>query len=223
MHSMKITRVETIAIRVPITPALAIKSGRGGAHTVSPFLLVKIQTDDGATGVGEVSCTPRWSGEDQFSAKHFIDEYFTPMLVGETVTAEMIEPLTAKFTSPVAGNHFTKSGVEMALWDLAGKAAGKPVYELLGGKVRDAVATKWSVSGVAPDRAAEIARWAIAQGFRKMKVKVGIDPDQDVARVAAVREAVGREVKLGVDANGGWGTADVAIPTIERLKAHDIY
>jgi muconate cycloisomerase len=220
---MKVTRIETIPIRVPIKPELAIKSGRGGSHSVSPFLLVRIETDDGAVGVGEVSCTPRWSGEDQVSAAHFIDTYFAPLLIGEEVAAERIEALTAKFTAPVAGNHFTKSGVEMALWDLAGQRAGTPVYELLGGKVRDVVATKWSVSGVAPDKAADIARWAIAQGFTKMKVKVGIDPDGDVARVAAVRDAIGRNVKLGVDANGGWGTADVAIRTVERLRASDVY
>jgi muconate cycloisomerase len=86
------------------------------------------------------------------------------------------------------------------------------------------VPTKWSVSGVEPAKAAEIARWAVAQGFSKMKVKVGIDPDGDVARVRAVREAVGDRVKLGVDANGGWRTSDIAIATINRLCDEcDIY
>src|SRR5204863_6342537 len=82
---MKITRVETIPIRIPIKPALAIKSGRGGSHSVSPFLLVKIHADDGLLGLGEVSCTPRWSGEDQVTAAHFIDTYFAPLLIGETL------------------------------------------------------------------------------------------------------------------------------------------
>src|SRR5437762_11648071 len=68
---MKITRVETIPVRVPIHPNLAIKSGRGGSHALSPFLLVKVHTDDGIVGLGEASCTPRWSGEDQFTAQHF--------------------------------------------------------------------------------------------------------------------------------------------------------
>ena len=99
----------------------------------------------------------------------------------------------------VAGNFFTKSAVEMALWDLAGKAAGKPVYELLGGKVRDVVATKWSVSGRPPEQAAEIARWALGRGFRAMKVKVGLGADADFARVAAVRavDRPGREARRG--------------------------
>jgi L-alanine-DL-glutamate epimerase-like enolase superfamily enzyme len=215
---MKISRIETIPIRVPIKPELAIKSGRGGSHSVSPFLLVKIHTDDGLLGLGEVSCTPRWSGEDQVTAAHFIDTYFAPLLVGESLhEVSDIDRLATKFTFPVAGNLFTKAGVEMALWDLLGKSLGQPVYDLLGGKIREFVPIKWSVSGVEPQQAAQIAQWAANHGFTAMKVKVGIDPESDIARVRAVREAVGREMKLGVDANGGWPTAEIAVATIRRI------
>jgi muconate cycloisomerase len=218
---MKITRIETIPVRVPIRPALAIKSGRGGSHVTSPFLIVKVHTDEGIVGLGEASCTPRWSGEDQFSAAHFIDEYFAPPLVGQDPT--QIETCSKLFMPVVANNPFTKAAVEMALWDVAGKAAAKPVHELLGGKCRDFVPTKFSISGRAPSEAAEIARWARDQGFTAMKVKVGIDPEGDVERVRAVREAVGPQAHIGVDANGGWGSADVAIATIARLRELDIY
>jgi muconate cycloisomerase len=213
---MKITSIETIPVRVPIRPELAIRSGRGGAHAVSPFLLVKVHTDLGLVGLGEASCTPRWSGEDQVSAAHFIRTYFAPLLVGQD-PARIAELSQAVFPV-VAGNFFTKSAVEMALWDLAGKAAGKPIYELLGGKVRDHVTTKWSVSGQPPAQAAEIAQWALGQGFRAMKVKVGLPGEDDFARVSAVREVVGPDTKLGVDANGGWGDPATAIAAIERLK-----
>src|SRR5262245_9538644 len=216
---MQISHLETIPIRVPIKPELAIKSGRGGSHSVSPFLIVKVYAENGLIGLGEVSCTPRWSGEDQVTAAHFINTYFAPLLVNEKLREPAdIERLTTKFTFPVAGNLFTKAGVEMALWDLLGKALSKPVYELLGGKVREFVRTKWSVSGVEPPKAAEIARWAASRGFTAMKVKVGIDPDGDVARVKAVRDVVGDQTKLGVDANGGWPTATVAVATIRRLR-----
>ena len=217
---MKITRIETIPIRVPLKAEFAIRSGRGGAHTVSPFLLVKVYTDEGITGIGEASCTPRWSGEDQFTGAHLIRTYLEPPLKGEDPT--QVDRLAQKFRLAFAGNFFTKAAVEMALWDIAGKAAGRPVYELLGGKVRDFVSTKWSVSGVEPEKAAEIARWAIAQGFKAMKVKVGIETEGDMARVRAVRAAIGPNVKLGVDANGGW-TAEDAVKTIERLREYNIY
>ncbi len=217
---MKITSVETVPINVPIKPDLAIRSGRGGSHTTSPFLLVKLHTDAGLVGLGEASCTPRWSGEDQVSAAHFIHTYFAPALVGRDPT--QVEAVSQAVFPLVAGNPFTKAAVEMALWDLAGQAAGKPVYELLGGPVRDAVATKWSVSGRPPEQAAAIARWALAQGFRAMKVKVGLGPDADIERVAAVRAAVGPDIKLGVDANGGWGDPATALAALERLKAFGI-
>jgi L-alanine-DL-glutamate epimerase-like enolase superfamily enzyme len=216
---MKIARIETIPVRVPIKPALAIRGGRGLSHSVSPFLLVKIHTDEGIVGVGEASCTARWSGEDQVTAAHFVDRYFAPLLAGETV--DDIERLNTKFAASVAGNFFTKSAVEMALWDIVGQAQGKPVWQIAKSKasVRSTfvVPTKWSVSGVEPTKAAEIAKWAVAQGFSKMKVKVGIDPREDVARVRAVREAVGPAIKLGVDANGGWPTPEIAIETINQL------
>jgi len=229
---MKITRIETIPVRVPLKPQLAIRGGRGLSHSVSPFLIVRIHTDTGIEGVGEASCTPRWSGEDQVTAAHFIDSYFAPLLVGAEL--DDIGRLNAIFAGAVAGNYFTKGAVEMALWDALGRSLNKPVWQLVGNKGQRAqikstnysllVPTKWSVSGVEPAKAAEIAAWAVAQGFTKMKVKVGINPRTDVERVRAVRGAVGSKVKLGVDANGGWQTPQVAIETIKQLCDEcDIY
>jgi L-alanine-DL-glutamate epimerase-like enolase superfamily enzyme len=122
----------------------------------------------------------------------------------------------------LAGNSFTKAGIEIALWDLLGKQAGLPLYRLLGGPVRDVVPTKFSVSGVEPERAAAIAVWAVEQGFRAMKVKVGIAPDEDVARVRAVRAAIGPEIRLGIDANGGWAPR-TAVETIRRMAEFDLF
>src|SRR5918911_1957527 len=102
---MKITAVETIPVRVPLRPELAIVSGRGGVHATSPFLLVKLHTDAGLVGLGEASCTPRWSGEDQVSAAHFINTYFAPALVGQDPTR--IEDVSAAVFPLVAGNSFT--------------------------------------------------------------------------------------------------------------------
>jgi L-alanine-DL-glutamate epimerase-like enolase superfamily enzyme len=216
---VKITALETIPVRVPIEPSRAIRGGRG-AHTESPFLFVLIKTDEGLTGLGEVSGTPIWSGEDSVTADHLIRSFFAPVLIGEDPTA--VERLTARLRVAVAGHPFTKAALEMALWDLLGKAAHLPVYRLLGGPVRDVVPTKFSISGLAPEQAAEIAVWAKDLGFRTMKVKVGIEPEGDVARVRAVREAIGPEIRLGVDANGGWSPR-VAIQTIRRLMEFGIF
>src|ERR1044071_181317 len=108
--SVKITSIETIPIRVPLKPEFAIRSGRGGAHTVSPFLLVKVHTDEGVTGIGEASCTPRWSGEDQVTGAHLIRTYLEPLLVGENPVE--VSQLTPRFRVAFAGNYFTKAAVE---------------------------------------------------------------------------------------------------------------
>jgi muconate cycloisomerase len=216
---MRITSIETIPVRIPINRERAIRGG-GGDHLVSPFLLIKIHTDEELVGLGEASCTPVWSGEDQVTAAHIIREYLEPVLVGTDPTE--VERVSLRMRKAVAGNPFTRAGIEIACWDLLGKVAGLPVYRLLGGRVRDEVGTKFSVSGLEPRAAADIARWAVDQGFRVMKVKVGLEPDSDVARVRAVREAVGDEVRLGVDANGGWAPR-LAIQTIRRLAEFDIF
>src|SRR5215472_13443931 len=210
---MKITRIECIPVRVPIRPEFQIR-GSLGFHGESPFLLLRVHTDEGLIGLGEVSCTPLWSGEDQATAAHWIADFLEPALTGED--PRDIERLTMKLRRTVAANPFTKSGVEMALWDILGKSTGLPVYRLLGGKVRETVSIKMSVSGAEPKRAAELAEWAMAQGLKALKVKVGIEPEGDVARVKAVRAAIGPNIRMGVDANGGWSPR-VAIQTIRRL------
>jgi L-alanine-DL-glutamate epimerase-like enolase superfamily enzyme len=215
---VKITGVETIPVDVPIDPVRAIVGARGG-HLTSPFLLVRVLTDEGLVGLGEVSCTPVWSGEDQVTAAHLIDAYLAPALVGRDPLD--IARLAAEMGRRVAGNPFTRAGVEMALWDILGKVAGLPLYRLWGDARRDEVPAKFSVSGVEPERAAEIASWAVERGFRAMKVKVGRDLEEDLRRVAAVRRAVGPEVLLGVDANGGWPPW-VAIEAVARLPEHGV-
>ncbi len=210
---MKITRIETIPVRVPIRAEFQIR-GALGYHTESPFLLLKVHTDEGITGLGEVSCTPVWSGEDSTTARHIIQNFLEPAIVGQD--PRDIERLTTVMRRAVANHPFTKSGIEIALWDILGKATGLPVYRLLGGPVRDRVTIKMSVSGAAPPRAMEIASWALSKGLTALKVKVGIEPQGDIERVKAVRSVVGPNFRMGVDANGGWAPR-IAIQTIRTL------
>jgi muconate cycloisomerase len=118
-------------------------------------------------------------------------------------------------------NPFTKAAIEMALWDLAGKAAGKPVYDLLGGKVRDTIPIKMVVGGFEVERARALAEQFLTWGVRCLKVKVGLDPDVDVERVAAVRRLAGAKIPVGIDANCGWDLT-TARRTLRRLAEHDL-
>jgi muconate cycloisomerase len=212
---MKITRIETTPVRVPIRAEFQIQASLG-QHTESPFVILQVHTDEGITGLGEVSCTPIWSGEDATTASYVIHRFLEPALTGED--PRDIERLTVKMRRAVANHPFTKSGVEIALWDILGKSVGLPVYRLLGGAVRERVPIKMSVSGAAPERAAELARFALSKELSALKVKTGIEPQADLARVRAVRAAVGPEFRIGVDANGGWSPR-AAIQTIRQLAA----
>ncbi|HUZ54594.1 MAG TPA: enolase C-terminal domain-like protein [Streptosporangiaceae bacterium] len=204
---MKITDIETIPVVVPISPDRMIVGARG-PHDRSPFLLVRVHTDEGLTGLGEVSCTPRWSGEDSETARHICERYLKPRLAGQDPTD--VVRLTDVISQAIVGHHFTKAAVEMALWDVLGKTHAVPLYRLLGGAARPGIRTKFSVAAAEPEVAAGIASWACDQGFTAMKVKVGTGLAADIARVSAVRAAIGADVKLGVDGNGGWSRADAA-------------
>jgi L-alanine-DL-glutamate epimerase-like enolase superfamily enzyme len=199
---VKITAIETIPVSVPLVPERMIVGSRG-PHKRSPFLLVLVRTDEGITGIGEASCTPQWSGEDSVTAAHVIERYAAPIMSGRAPGE--IERLMGELNRTLVGHQFAKAAIEMALWDIAGKAVGLPVWRLLGGATKDRIRTKFSIAGIDPDQAAGIAAWAVEQGFTAMKVKVATGPlAGDIARIKRVRAEIGDGIELGVDANGNW-------------------
>lgn len=211
---MKITALSTHVIEVPIRREVMITSSLG-THDTSRYVLVRLETDAGIDGVGEATVTPRWSGETAVGAAYLIDRYLTPVVIGREV--EDIEGLLRALEGGAWANPFAKAAVEMAAWDAVGKAHGRPVYELLGGAVRElALPIRFSLAARSPEETAARARERVAAGHRTIKVKVGLDPEADVARVRAVREAIGPDVHLTCDANGGW-SADQAIWALRQL------
>ena len=108
------------------------------------------------------------------------------------------------------GNPFTKAGVEMALFDLVGKALGVNATVLLGGARRPGrIPLKFSIGAFEPSRAAKVAATAVEKlGLRAVKVKVGLNIETDLERVQEVRSAVGANIPVAVDGNGGWTVAD---------------
>ena len=131
---MRITQIEPIPVRVPLKAGLTTKTAHG-EHIDSPYVIVRIHTDTDLVGLGEATVAPRWSGETSRGCVAAIEELIAPALVGADPT--QINSLRAVMDKEIKLNPFTKAGVEMALWDLSGKAAGVPVYQLLGGQVRE--------------------------------------------------------------------------------------
>jgi L-Ala-D/L-Glu epimerase / N-acetyl-D-glutamate racemase len=200
----EIAAIETATVSLRAKPALAVRSSRT-THDASSFVLVRVRTSDGVEGYGEVSGTAPWSGEDAVTATHFVRDLIAPLLVGRPLAP--VAANAALVDTYLAGNPFTKAGVDTALWDALGRTVGLPLAMLLGGPFRDEVPVKISLSGDG-DVLAAAYETAAGLGFGAFKVKVGRNPEADAARVALARELAGPEAELGVDANGGWSRGD---------------
>ncbi len=139
---MQITRIETIPVRVPLKAGMVTRTAHGEHHT-SDYVIVRVHTDRGLIGLGEATVSALWSGETSKSCVAMIDDLVGPALVGADPTR--ITAIRKRMDFLIKLNPFTKAAVEMALWDIAGKAFGVPVYQLLGGKVRDVIPTKMMI------------------------------------------------------------------------------
>lgn len=225
---MKIISIETCPVFRRVRPELTMRSALGQHHE-SRYLLVAVRTDEGLTGWGEFCGTPNWSGETLESAQAIIENYFAPQLIGLSIdtapggsqSAEAafghVDSLMARCAMVAVGNPFARAALEMALWDLRAKAEGIPVHALLypGVETRP-IPVRGSVAGLEPEKAVARARWFLDHGLRALKVKVGLGSLEDVRRVRAVREAIGPDIPLGMDANGGW-SVEQTVACVEEL------
>lgn len=212
---MKITDVQTIRLRAPI-PTDGQVFSRSGVRSMRSATLVQIDTDDGIYGLGSAS----GNGE---LIETIVGKVLKPLLLGMDPTN--IDAIWDK--AYVRGGHkefgtrgigvVALSGVDIALWDILGKAHGVPLYQLLGGKCRDKVPVyATALYPEEPSKVAKRARVFAEQGFHGVKIKVGFDLDQDIRIVRAVRAELGKDFVVMTDANQGYGI-DVA------LKASDAF
>ncbi len=219
---MPITVIAAEPIHGEVRPNLAIASALG-PHVVGNYLLVRLTDDAGRVGLGEATVTSVWSGETQGGAQALVREVLAPVVVGaDPFDAEWI---SRRMDRAAFGNTFAKAAVEMALLDLQGQILGVPAYKLLGGKDRSAdgpsagLRLKFAIGAIEPDTAAQRARDMVAAGWNAIKVKIGRHPDPrtDIDRLRAVRDAIGPNVWLSVDANGGY-TVEQAVWAAIRLE-----
>jgi len=213
---VKIASVETFDLRCDIEPSFGWSQGWVDQRATT---LVKITTEDGLVGWGEGA------------AASLIDELLAPLIMGGDpmqrggLWERMFHALyNANIFVGLAGSAL--SAIDIALWDLAGKATGLPAHALLGGKVRDRVAVYatglYYTEGEFPDRLLDEARSYVEQGFTGMKTKVGgLTVEEDVRRVRALREAIGPDVRLMVDANEAYN-ATTAIRIGHKLAELDL-
>jgi len=191
-----------------------------GQHRVSEYVIVKVSTDAGIEGIGEATVMPRWSGETVWGCCALIDNVLAPLLVGLDPTD--VDSVADVMDRATGFNWFAKAAIEMACWDIKGKAAEKPVYELLGGAARPlSIKCRFSMGAYEPDRTRQLATDLLANGFTTFKVKVGTNPDEDVERVRIVREVIGADHDIVIDANCGWD-AKTAIDAVNRMQPYNV-
>lgn len=220
---MKIRRVETTEIQLPSrrdSRWRALKTRLGN------YVLVKVETAEGLIGVGEATVLPDWGGdygryygEDPVIAMHVIHRYLAPVL--EAMDPFDICAIHDAMNRSVRGYPYAKAAIDMALYDLMGKAVGQPVYRLLGGCYRDHIPLAHMI-GLMDDRdALNEAKEAVAEGVRALQVKGGESAERDIQLIESLRETLADGVHLRLDANQGYPdvrTAITAIRSMERFR-----
>lgn len=222
---MRIASVRTRVVSAPYVRPFVISSG-ASPQLVS--LVVEVECSDGLVGYGEASPMTAFTGDTMAGLRAAIDGHLTPALIGRD-PRDLAGAHHAMDTA-IRGQHLAKAALDMALHDVAGRAAGWPVHLLLGGRIRDSVPTAWVVGlGTLDEMAAEAVDYA-GRGFTHIKVKGGVNPALDVELVRTVRAALPADVELSLDANEGYdgnsaartlrAMADAGLDLVEQPLPH---
>lgn len=211
---MKITKIRTVPVwcarRRPF--GMVTRTALGPA-AISDYTIVFIDTDAGITGIGEACSVFKRRG----ALLRADVDVLAAAVIGEDPFR--IAHLVAKMDQTLDGVEEAKAGIEMALWDIKGKALDTPVYNLLGGKVRERIPLSYSIPFGTPEQMAAFAVERVKAGHRTIKIKVGSeDGARDIAAVKTIRDAIGPDVILRVDGNMGWPTAKHAIRMIRAME-----
>jgi L-Ala-D/L-Glu epimerase / N-acetyl-D-glutamate racemase len=213
-HSNLIRDVEvfpyTIKEKVVVKTAL-------GADSYAENFLVRLRTQDGVVGHGEGSPFTPVTAETQQSAV-VMAKRLGDLLRGRDPFT--IARIVSDMDSFAPNNPSSKAALEMALWDICGRIAGQPVCCLLG-QYRDTFETDKTIFLEPPNVMAQTAREIVGEGFKILKVKVGESPEVDTARLRAIREAVGPNIRIRIDANQGWTPAE-AVQCLRQVEKYEV-
>ncbi len=207
---MKIVAVTSVIVAIPRTARLTLS---GGSRDDATTVLVKIETDTGITGVGQTVVDPPAFGAAGIKAN--IDAYLTPLLIGQSPE---IEHLHGTMERALPGHHTTHAAIDLALWDLTGKARDVPVYQLIGERLREGIALMAMVAHADPATMARETERLLATPYPVLKVKIGMGIADDLARYRAVHAAAHNRATIQVDGNGGY-RLDEAVAALTAMEA----
>jgi len=177
-------------------------------------IIIKVIADTGEVGFGNAPPTAVITGDSQDSIIAAIRDTLGPKIIGMPI--DNLEGIMAILDAGMLHNHSAKAALDIAVHDLFGKCFGLPLYKLFGG-FRTSMETDLTISLNTPEEMVRDALEAVAQGYTALKLKVGNEPALDVLRVQAIRDAVGRAIKIRLDANQGWGAKE-AVRIIQRFE-----
>jgi muconate cycloisomerase len=210
-----IATIETFPVQLPTLRSFAVSGGSvTTAGRPSIRVLVKLTASNGQHGWGEATPIPSWTYETLESLLTTIDGYLAPAALG--IKLWDTDALARAFDRAInrgfsIGMPLAKAAVDVALHDCLGRSLGVPVTSLLGGRRRETIELGWIISSESRDAARQSIDEGRDRGYRAFKVKIGLHGEhEDVASVAFVREAIGDDAFLWVDANQGY-TVDVAL------------
>jgi L-alanine-DL-glutamate epimerase-like enolase superfamily enzyme len=216
MAGTTIQSVELYKLFVPLKEPFVISLGP--IHDVQNVVVI-IRTADGCAGYGECSPYMTINGESVDTC-FVVGQYFAKVLKGKN--ALNIEECMALMDRTIYANSSIKSAFDIALHDIAGQHAGVPIYKLLGGANNKVLQTDMTVSIGDPQKMKADAVRFQQEGFPAIKVKLGETLEKDVERIRAIREGIGMDIPLRIDANQGWRTADEAIAILQALAPFNI-
>jgi L-alanine-DL-glutamate epimerase-like enolase superfamily enzyme len=218
---LTIREVETIPLRVPFAAPFTMAAPHEAKREAVDVLLVRVHTAEGLTGIGETQAWRRQaSSEVLLNLVRTVRELYRPLLVGRSPfdVAAILHDLNAC----VYNSLYAQAAVGDALYDLMGKALGLPVWALLGGKCREQVQVGLALGITSPPEAMiEQAEAVYRQGYRHLRIKIGLDPTADAENVRRLREHFGDRVVLRADANGGMSFPD-AQRLLKKLEPFDL-
>ena len=216
---MKITSILAYRVELPLREVTYKWSG-GKSVTVFDSTIVGVETDTGLVGYGEVCpLGPFYLPAYAEGVRAGMRE-LGPHLIGED--PRQLAKLNRKMDAALKGHPYVKSGIDIACWDILGQAAGMPVCELLGGRYGEDVPLYRAISQESPEQmAAKVAGYR-AEGYRRFQLKVGGDPDVDIARILAVRAKLEPGDRLVADANTGWVQHE-AVRVAKAVRDVDLY
>jgi L-alanine-DL-glutamate epimerase-like enolase superfamily enzyme len=210
---MKIQQVEIFAIQLPLIDPFIISYA---TYDTMPSIILKITTDTGIVGYGEAVPDEHVTGESWESTYAILKHQLVPAIIGENPMA--FEKLHDKMNHIVKDVPAAKAAIDIACFDIAGKALQVPVYQLLGGRYHEKFPITHVLSIGTPEEMANEAAKRVEMGYQSFKMKVGTEVRRDVARIKAVRERVGEDIAIRVDVNQGWGNASTTLQGLRALK-----